>query len=577
MSQAVDRFRLSGATLDKKFRVERIIAEGGFGLLYYGTHLMLDRPIALKVLKTPPDFNENAKASFMEGFAREAKTIVRISHPNIVQVLDFGVSEMPDGEMAPWMALEWLAGPTLRDVLIERRGQGGQSPQDVLALMRPGLEALAYAHEEGVAHRDLKPANMMLVPTKRGNVLKLLDFGIAKVMEEGEEAGSGQTMTTSSLKAFSLAYAAPEQTGGSRTGPWTDVHAMALILTELLTDHSPYDGKERTEICIDALSSRRPTPSKRNKDAGAWEHVLNRALALKPADRFASAGEFLQALDQSLQSPMQRPGDTGQWATAPNGPPLMPGTYPPGSVPQMPYQQQGYGPGGFGQSQYGIPTAFAPAPYGPGQHTGPGGMDPTGNPTTLRGATTSSSLQQSSGGGAAKFIGIGFALVGLMGGLGAFAVIRARARAAVVAQGVAPIIHATSATPPVMFPSTAPVQPAGTAQPAVLTGQPAQTQTAPTQAQPTQTAQPTQAAQTGQTAQTQPAGETQPAENTTASNGGGSDASANHSGHASNSGRAGGNANHGGHHGGHAGHAAAASSSGSSGGGTSATQSLDVD
>src|SRR5437762_2368526 len=91
-----DRFQLVGTTLDRKFRIERIIAEGGFGILYYGTHLMLDRPIALKVLKTPPDFNEQAKAQFIDGFKLEAKTIVKISHPNIVQVLDFGVTEMPN-------------------------------------------------------------------------------------------------------------------------------------------------------------------------------------------------------------------------------------------------------------------------------------------------------------------------------------------------------------------------------------------------------------------------------------------------------------------------------------------------
>lgn len=296
----VDRFGLLGTTLDRKFRVERLIAEGGFGVVYKATHVMLERPIALKVLKTPEELNDAAKAAFIDGFSREAKASVKINHPNIVQVLDFGVAEMPNGEMAPYMALEWLEGRTLRDELRARRGQGGRSPAAALALLRPALEALAYAHDEGIAHRDIKPANMMLVPTRRGETIKLLDFGIAKLMEEGEEAGSGETKTRSLLNAFSLQYAAPEQIGGSRTGPWTDVHAMGLILTEVLTDQPPYDGKERTEICCEVLSPTRPTPAKRKIDVGPWEQVLAKALALRPADRYANAGELLAALEETL-------------------------------------------------------------------------------------------------------------------------------------------------------------------------------------------------------------------------------------------------------------------------------------
>lgn len=397
-----DRFDLVGTTLDRKFRVERLVAEGGFGVLYYGTHLMLDRPIALKVLKIPPGFSESGRATFIDGFAREAKTIVRISHQNIVQVLDFGVSPMPSGPMCPWMALEWLNGPTLREVLVQRRGRGGSPPHEVLALLRPVLDALAYAHEEGIAHRDIKPANMMLVPTKRGNVLKLLDFGIAKAMDDGEEAGTGHTATASTLNAFSLAYAAPEQIGGSRTGPWTDVHAMGLIITEMLTDQPPYDGRERTEICVDALSSRRPTPAKRNVDAGPWESVLTTALSLRPADRFPSAVEFLRALETTLAGAMNRAS--------------MPGLFPPA-------------PG----SAFGMPAAFTPSlasvPYGaPPQGQSPGATtDPAQNPTTLRGLSTGTNGARARGGsGRGALVGL-LVLVGLLGMGGAVALqLRAR-------------------------------------------------------------------------------------------------------------------------------------------------------
>ena len=88
--------------------------------------------------------------------------MARLSHPAIARVLDFGVAEMPDKERGPWMALEWVEGRTLKDDLVERRGKGGRSPAECLALLRPILEALAHAHEEGVVHRDIKPANMIL-------------------------------------------------------------------------------------------------------------------------------------------------------------------------------------------------------------------------------------------------------------------------------------------------------------------------------------------------------------------------------------------------------------------------------
>ncbi len=440
-----DRFNLVGSTLDRKFRVERLVAEGGFGVLYYGTHLMLDRPIALKVLKIPPGYSESGRATFIDGFAREAKTIVRISHQNIVQVLDFGVSPMPSGQMCPWMALEWLNGPTLREVLVARRGRGGQSPHEVLAMLRPVLEALAYAHEEGIAHRDIKPANMMLVPTKRGNVLKLLDFGIAKAMDDGEEAGSGHTATTSSLNAFSLAYAAPEQIGGSRTGPWTDVHAMALIISEMLTDQPPYDGRERTEICVDALSSRRPTPAKRNIDTGPWESVLITALSLRPVDRFPTASELLRALESTLAGAMARASVPGMVPTAPGpaiaapGAHASPGAYPPpAAYPPAP----GAYPPSLSSVPYGAPPAAVTL------------IDAAQNPTTLRGLSTGTNGSRAKS-GRGTLVGV-LVLIGIAGIGGALAFqLRARGLAR---QAAANAMQTTAARPPVT-PGVSPVVP----------------------------------------------------------------------------------------------------------------------
>ena len=313
-----DPFGLAGSVLDGRFRIEREVAEGGFGVVYYATQVALDRPVAIKVLKTPADFDEAAKVQFRDRFASEAKTIARIRHPHIVDVYDFGISPMPSGEIAPWMALEWLQGETLEDELQRRRGQGGQKPADVLAVFRPVLQAFAFAHKHGIAHRDIKPANIMTVPSEHGVTMQVLDFGIAKVANPDQIAGSGYSRT-SSMPAFSPLYAAPEQIAFGRTGYWTDVHALGLILTEMLTDQPPYVAEDK-ELFEEVMSHRRPTPAAKGIDVGTWESVLQKAVALSPSDRWKTASELLAALAANLDQPTTGavPGGLAADPTGPN-------------------------------------------------------------------------------------------------------------------------------------------------------------------------------------------------------------------------------------------------------------------
>ncbi len=304
----LDSFGLVGTRLDGKFEIDSVVAEGGFGVVYKATHLSLRKTVAVKVLKVPPELNDAARRTFLDRFAKEAQTIAALDHPAIVRVMDFGASLMPRGEAAPWMVLEWLTGTTLDDDLESRRGSGGRSPAECLALMRPVFEALAYAHEEGIVHRDIKPPNLMLVTNKRGErTVRVLDFGIAKVMADEDGTTSGHTATQTQQRAFSLLYAAPEQLSGTRTGPWTDVYALALVLTEMLTDCSAYEGADVQDIYVEILSPRRPTPAKRGFDAGAWEAVLARAVSIKPNERFANAREFLAALEASVPASVRAP------------------------------------------------------------------------------------------------------------------------------------------------------------------------------------------------------------------------------------------------------------------------------
>ncbi len=336
--RVVDRFRLVGTVLADRFRIEREIAEGGFGVVYLGAQVALDRRVAIKVLKTPPGLDEAAQAQFREKFAAEAKTIARLNHPHIVDVYDFGISSMPTGALAPWMALEWLEGDTIEAVLSRRRGQGGMKPREVLNLLRPALQAFGYAHRLGIAHRDIKPANIMLSATDHGSVLRVLDFGIAKLMDADETAGTGRTKT-SGMPAFSPAYAAPEQVAFGRTGPWTDVHALGLLLSEALTDQPPFPAEDM-QIFEQIVATQRPTPASKGKDVGAWEPVLAKALALQPTQRWKDANELLAALDAALgakaapaKSTEQRAielGDTAMPAGAARSPDSPPASRPAG-------------------------------------------------------------------------------------------------------------------------------------------------------------------------------------------------------------------------------------------------------
>lgn len=297
-----DPFGLLGARLEGKFDIEAVVAEGGFGVVYRGLHHSLNKAIAVKVLKVPEELPATLRREYFNKFAQEARTIALLEHPAIVRVLDFGASPMPRGEAAPWMVLEWLEGATLEEDFAARHGCG-RTPAEALRLLRPVLEALAYAHDEGVAHRDIKPSNIMLTTNRRGETLvKLLDFGIAKSMGDGERATSGLTATKTALPAFSPRYAAPEQLSGSRTGPWTDVHAMALVLGEALRGAPMYSHSDSTGLYAEVLAPVRPTPAKFGLDVGPWEPVLQRALAVRPEERFGHMRAFLEALQSAAEA-----------------------------------------------------------------------------------------------------------------------------------------------------------------------------------------------------------------------------------------------------------------------------------
>ncbi len=147
-------------------------------------------------------------------------------------------------------------------------------------------------------------------------ISRVLDFGIAKIMNEGDDGpATGLTKTHSAAPAFSPRYASPEQVSGTRTGPWTDVHALGLILTEMLTDLSAYPTTDKMELHVRVMSPVRPTPAHFGVDVGPWEPVLARAMALRPSDRYANAGDLLAALEATVPdqvAPLPEPDRASQ-------------------------------------------------------------------------------------------------------------------------------------------------------------------------------------------------------------------------------------------------------------------------
>jgi serine/threonine protein kinase len=338
-AQVVDPFGLEGSILEGRYEVHGAVARGGFGVVYRGRDIGLGAELAIKVLCLPPTLGPEERAILCQNFQQEARTTALLKHPAIVRAAGFGVSRMPNGQELPWMAMEWIDGGTLADAL--RARDRPMAPAEALALLRPVIDALASAHDQEppVAHRDVKPANILVEEARgrssRGLVgARLLDFGIAKSLEPDERAGSGETHTRALFAAFSLPYAAPEQKSGMRTGPWTDVHAVGLVLTQMLTSCAPYGEGTPMDVELRVLSHERPTPARFGVDVGGWEPVLAKAVARQPAERFQHAGELLDALEQALPTachlPRNVPGATepvrmeGARPSAPVGLPSMP-------------------------------------------------------------------------------------------------------------------------------------------------------------------------------------------------------------------------------------------------------------
>jgi serine/threonine-protein kinase len=295
-----------GVVLAEKFRVERLLGEGGYGVVYAGTHLGLAEPIAVKFLKV--------ESTGAEQFAREARILFSLAHPAIVRMYDVG--EVQRGmARVPWVVLELLSGPTLEEELVTRRAQGRHfTVQELQRLFLPILDGLAFAHGRGIAHRDIKPANIVLSrPSPGREEPKLLDFGTARSQAAAFQTSAGHT-------GFTPLYAAPEQWDPtiSQPGAATDVYAMGLTMLECASLQRAFAGADNVGALMRAVMSGTGRPSlmsARPDLPPALHAVIERATAVNPQARFRDAGELRVATEQAL-SGMAASGGLGGGASA---------------------------------------------------------------------------------------------------------------------------------------------------------------------------------------------------------------------------------------------------------------------
>ena len=279
---------LTGKTLGA-YRVLEPLGRGGMAEVYKGYHPLLDRYVALKVLHA----HFSADLQFQERFQREAASVARLRHANIVQVHDFGVQDS-----ITFMAMEYVQGITLKERLVGLRAGGQKMPiVEAATIAREVAAALDHAHAHGLVHRDVKPANILLrdgsddYPARQAI---LTDFGIAKILEGVQLTATGMSMGTPD-------YMAPEQVSGDPVGAQTDVYALGVVYFELLTNVLPFSADTPIAVLLKHMSDEPPSPRLLVPDLPATlDEVLHRALAKKPRERYASAGEFAAAIDVAL-------------------------------------------------------------------------------------------------------------------------------------------------------------------------------------------------------------------------------------------------------------------------------------
>jgi len=294
--QPVVRDALIGSVIDDRYEVLAVIGEGGMGRVYRVRHRRLGRSFALKALR----LELSQDPTLTQRFIQEARAAAAISHPNVVQINDFGT--LPKGQ--PYFVMELLEGRTLTRIL---RQEGPIAPVRCVFILRQIAEALAAAHSMGVIHRDLKPDNVVVVlPTEPHMTVKVLDFGLAKVAANSRLTRPGVVFGTPH-------YLSPEQASGEPYDHRVDVYALGVMMFEMVTGRVPFEADTYMGVLSKHLYSTPPRLREYNADAGGlsgFEEIISGCLAKKPAERWPNMAELsrkLAALERASEVSPRHP------------------------------------------------------------------------------------------------------------------------------------------------------------------------------------------------------------------------------------------------------------------------------
>ena len=273
---------LIGTTIDGRYQITGRVARGGMATVYTATDQRLERTVALKIIHP----SQATNVHFVDRFTDEAKTIARLTHPNVVAVYDQGRHLG-----LPYLVMEYVQGRTLRELLTQRRRL---NPVEACAILDQMLAAIAAAHRAGLVHRDVKPENVLVAEAPTGGtanlvdaVVKVADFGLARAVEASSVDESGQLMAT-------VAYVAPELVTDGHADARTDVYSAGIVLFEMLTGQVPFDGDDPVEVAWQHVDNDVPPPSSVVKGLpSALDDLVLRAARRDPAARPTDAGALL--------------------------------------------------------------------------------------------------------------------------------------------------------------------------------------------------------------------------------------------------------------------------------------------
>lgn len=269
-----------GKSLGGRYKVVRHLGTGGMANVYLGHDLILDRDVAIKVLRF--DFRNNEDA--LRRFQREALSATQLIHPNVV-----GVYDVDEEDGLNYIVMEYVEGYDLKQYISEN---GMTAPEKAVHIMKQVLSAMALAHRNRIIHRDIKPQNLLIAPD---DTIKVTDFGIAVALSE-------TSLTQTNTLLGSVHYLSPEQARGGMATAKTDIYALGVVLYELLSGAVPFDGESAVSIALKHFQE--PIPSVRSRNAAvpqSLENIILKATAKEPIDRYESCEDMLADLETCLE------------------------------------------------------------------------------------------------------------------------------------------------------------------------------------------------------------------------------------------------------------------------------------